>query len=111
MSHPRPSSLLLTGGIALMLGLSACAERPDLSGRVAPIDPDQPWPSLLDSATLAQSGAATVSEEDSLDQAQTLEARAAALQARAKRLSQAPILNQTERDQLQSAVTRLNDTD
>ncbi len=94
-----------------MLGLSACAERPDLSGRVAPIDPDQPWPSLLDSANLAQSGTATGSEEDSLDQAQTLEARAAALQARASRLSRAPILNQTERDQLQSAVTQLNAAD
>lgn len=112
MPHPRAMPLLTTGLfktglLALVLGLSACTDRPDLSGRVAPLDPATPWPSLLDTTALAQSGANLSTAEDGQTQVQSLEARAAALRSRARRLSQTPVLSASDRSFLLSAIARL----
>ncbi|NIY78221.1 hypothetical protein HCZ23_01890 [Celeribacter sp. HF31] len=111
MPHLRAMPSLLTTGLmttALILGLSACADRPDLSGRVAPVESTLAWPSLLDTTALAQSATDATAAEDSQTQAQSLEARAAALRSRARRLSQTPILSTSERRLLLSAIARLD---
>ncbi|WP_226549768.1 hypothetical protein [Celeribacter naphthalenivorans] len=111
MPHLRAMpSLLTTGLIALILGLSACTDRPDLSGRVAPVDPNLAWPSLLDTTALAQGATDETAAADSQMQAQSLEARAAALRSRARRLSQTPVLSTSERSLLLSSITRLDAT-
>lgn len=91
--------------IALTLacaGLSACADRPDLSGRIAPLPAGTPWPTLLSTdqvtAAVDTSGATPTATTDALA------ARAAALRARAARLATQPVLSPTERDRLDTAV-------
>ncbi len=88
---------------AALLGLSGCANRPDLSGRVAPVDATQAWPSLLSSATLSATPPAT---EAGAEAATALAQRAAALAARGRTLSRTPVLTQAERARLLAALAR-----
>lgn len=108
LTNRQTTGPIKTGLIALILGLSACADRPDLAQRVGPVDPTLAWPSLLDTTALAQSSSEASAFEDSQTQAQSLEARAAALRARARRLSQTPVLSTSERRFLLSAIARLD---
>ena len=66
-----------------LLALSACAEFPDLSARVPPSELNGPYPPLVPVETLlAQTTETRIADDDQA----ALEARAAALRAKAARL-------------------------
>ncbi|SFI49256.1 hypothetical protein [Celeribacter neptunius] len=94
----------------LLAGLSGCADRPDLSGRTTPLDPDLPWPSLIDISEVATTAEAATdpadTESDTLSRAEQLAARANALQSRARRLSTRPVLTTDDRNRLLAAIDR-----
>lgn len=93
---------LMVIGVALF-GLSACADRPDLSGRVAPVDPNLPWPTLLSSSMLP---APDTADQTAVSESDALSARARALEARGQSLSSQPVLSQAERAALTAALAR-----
>lgn len=88
---------------AALAGLSGCADRPDLSGRVAPVDTTLPWPNLLSSPIIS---ATTPADEAGTEAATALAGRAAALAARGRTLSKTPVLTQAERARLMAALAR-----
>ena len=111
MSRPRltrpvsslPVAALLTAAVVV---LSACADRPDLSGRVAPVDPTLAWPGLLSTATLVPGNEDRDDEAKTETAPGTLDARAAALRARGRALARRPVLSERERDRLFAAIAR-----
>ncbi|WP_439104222.1 hypothetical protein [Celeribacter marinus] len=86
----------------IVISVSGCSDRPDLTGRVAPAAKGTAWPTLLPSDQLT-----TDADTDASGAAQTakdLSARAAALRARAARLAATPVLSSAERARLSAAA-------
>lgn len=86
--------------------VAGCTPPPDLRDQVAPVDTSAAWPSLLSFDALQQStGIAGQNDTEFSTGTADLAARAAALRARAGRLSQ-PILDAATRRRLQAAIAR-----
>ncbi|PTQ71281.1 hypothetical protein [Celeribacter persicus] len=90
-----------------LAALIACAERPDLSGRIASADTSLPWPSLISTPALAPVDNDTA-YDGAVQSATTTEARARALTARAQTLSTTAVLNETDRARLLATLARNN---
>ena len=98
---PRAARLFIPLA-GIVISVSGCADRPDLTGRVAPVAKGTAWPTLLPSNQLT-----TDADTDASGTAQTakdLSARAAALRARAARLAATPVLSSAERARLSAAA-------
>ncbi|AJE48035.1 hypothetical protein [Celeribacter indicus] len=102
----RPRLLFAT---LLALSLAACGPRPDLSGRVAPVDPNLPWPELLSTETLAATLDSTTGTPDAPAQSDSLSARARALSERAAALAAQPSLDTSGRPRLDRAARGTED--
>mgnify|MGYP001032366795 CR=1 FL=1 len=98
---PRSTRLLIPL-VLVTTGLSACADRPDLSGWTSPLPVSSDWPTLLPSDKLDTM--TSVSHADPAATTDALAARAAALRARAARLAAQPVLSTAERARLAAAV-------
>lgn len=84
--------------------LLGCTAPPDLHDRVVPVDTTAPWPTLLTSQSIAQLSATQTTEASATDETVSqLAARAAALRARAARLT-GPILDTDTRTRLQASA-------
>lgn len=84
--------------------LLGCSAPPDLHGRVVPVDTTAPWPTLLTSQSIAELSATQTTEASATDETVSqLAARAAALRARAARLT-GPILDTDTRTRLQASA-------
>ncbi|WP_155846124.1 hypothetical protein [Celeribacter ethanolicus] len=81
-----------------LVALIGCAQTPDLSDRLAPVDTALPWPSLI--ASPSQTGFEDAASADELAQeTRATLARAEALRARAETLANDPVFatdDQTE---------------
>lgn len=113
---PAPHILAVSALIGLTAtGLTGCTDRPDLSGRVPPVDRSLPWPSLAGLSTLFPDATETEADaalaEDRRDPAEMLAARARALQWRGRTLSTRPVLSPAERQYLMAAIARHPATD
>ena len=85
--------------------LLGCTAPPDLHDRVVPVDNTKPWPTLLTSQSIAALTATQTTEASATDETVSqLAARAAALRARAARLT-GPILDTDTRTRLQASAT------
>ena len=85
--------------------LLGCTAPPDLHDRVVPVDNTKPWPTLLTSQSIAELTATQTTEASATDETVSqLAARAAALRARAARLT-GPILDTDTRTRLQASAT------
>lgn len=84
--------------------LLGCSAPPDLHDRVVPVDNTKPWPTLLTSQSIAELTATQTTEASATDETVSqLTARAAALRARAARLT-GPILDTDTRTRLQASA-------
>ena len=86
-----------------LIGLGACTEVPDLPGRDDPAIAQADYPGFL---TIGQLRAVAATDPAQGTQAAApVEARAAALQARAQRLKTAPVVDDEARARLDGAST------
>lgn len=86
--------------------LIGCTAPPDLRDRVVPIDDTTPWPTLLTSQRIAALSTTQTTQASATDESVSqLAARAAALRARAARLT-GPVLDPATRRRLQAASAR-----
>lgn len=89
-----------------LAGLIACAERPDLSDQLRPVEGEDAWPTLLSSSALSALEEDREAKQSATDSTDYTAARARSLSWRAENLANSPVLTEAERTALLAALAR-----